>query len=146
MIRETLILLVCALLAAAGTHYLHPRAPAWYLTEEAIPDDEIGLEEIASRWQGEVLWIDARLREQYVAGHVPGALLLNEQEANELMLEHFEKLQDNQKPVIVYCSGEACQASHKMKTYLKERLPIEEIYVLHGGWKAWSGKHGAGVK
>ncbi len=146
MIREAFILLICALLAATGTHYLHPRAPAWYLTEEAMPEDEITLEEIASKWQGDVLWIDARLREQYETGHVPGALLLNELEVNQLMQEHFEKLQDNKKPVVVYCSGEACQASHKMKTYLKERLPIEEIYVLHGGWKEWSGKFGAGVR
>lgn len=146
MIREVLILLACALFAATGTHYLHPRAPAWYLAEEPVPDDEITLEEIAAKWQGEVLWIDARPRDQYETGHVPGALLLNEQEVNQLLQEHFEKLQDNQKPVIVYCGGEACQASRKMKEYLKERLPIEEIHVLHGGWKAWSAKHGAGVK
>lgn len=146
MIREALILLFCALLAAAGTHYLHPRAPAWYLTEEAIPDDEITLEEIASKWHGDVLWIDARLREQYEAGHVPGALLLNEQEVNQLMLEHFEKLQDNKKPIIIYCGSETCQASHKIKAYLKERMPIEEIHVLHGGWKTWAAKNGAGVK
>jgi len=140
VLRETLILLVCTLVAAGATHVFHPRAPVWYLIEEPVGDDEVTLEVVQEKWKGDVLWIDARPRDQYDKAHIPGALLLNEQEADTLMFQHFEKLQDNTKPVVVYCDGAACQASRKMREYLKERLAIEEIYILRGGWKAWQEK------
>jgi len=145
MLREVAILLFCTFLAAAGTHYLHPRAPSWYLVDEPLRDDEVSLADIAKRWHGDVLWIDARPRSQYEQGHVPSAFLLNEQELEKLMFDLFEKLQDNTKPIIVYCGSEACQASRKMKDYLKERISTQEIYILHGGWKSWTDKNGAGA-
>ena len=133
-IGQALVILALTAVAATATNFWHPRAPAWYLNQQPLGENEVTLADIEARWKGEVLWIDARLRSEYDAGHVPGALLLNEQEADQLMFEHFEKLQDNKKPLIVYCSGAACQASRKMMQYLKDRLPIEEIYVLRGGW------------
>jgi prepilin-type processing-associated H-X9-DG protein len=53
------------------------------------------------------------------------------------MFEHFAVLQDNKKPIVLYCDGHACQASRKMAAYLRERLPGSVIYVLRGGWEAW---------
>ena len=78
MFREALIILAFSLLAAVGTHYFHPKAPAWYLNADPVRDDEVSLDDINGRWRGDVLWIDARPRSQYEAGHVPGALLINE--------------------------------------------------------------------
>ena len=144
--RETVLLLVLTLLAAAGTHFLHPRAPAWFATNEPLRDDEVSLEIIAQRWHNDVVWIDARPRAQYDAGHVPSALLLNEESADQLLFEHFEKLQDNTKPIIVYCGSEACQTSRKIARFLKEKLPVTPIYVLRGGWKTWSQRNGSGVR
>ncbi len=146
MLREAAILLLCTLLAAAGTHYLHPRAPSWYLVDEPIFDDEVTLADISLRWHDDVLWIDARPRSQYEQGHVAGALMINEQELDQLLFQQFEKLQDNTKPVIVYCGSETCQASRKMKDYLKQRITSQDLYILHGGWKAWSAKNGEGAK
>jgi rhodanese-related sulfurtransferase len=131
---QALVLLVLTLVGAVGTHYLHPRAPAWYLTAAPLAEDEVTMAQVEERWQGQVLWIDARPRSDYEAGHLKGALLLNEQEADTLMFEHFEVLQDNEKPIVVYCNGEACQASRKIRQYLLDRLPVGEIYVLRGGF------------
>ncbi|WP_081887939.1 rhodanese-like domain-containing protein [Verrucomicrobium sp. BvORR034] len=129
------MILVLTLVAAAVTQRWHPRAPAWYVADERLADDEVTLALVQEKWKGEVLWIDARPRTDYEAGHVPGAVLLNEQEADSLMFDLFEKLQDNTKPIVVYCSGEACQASRKIRQYLKDRVGAQEIYVLRGGWK-----------
>jgi len=142
-LREALILVICTVLAAAGMHAFHPRAPAWHLSEETGSEDEVTLEMVREKWHNDVIWIDARPRDQYEKGHVPGAILLNEQEAGTLLYEHFERLQDGSKPIVVYCDGAACQASHKMQQYLKDRLPVEDIFVLLGGWKAWQ-KSGGG--
>lgn len=139
-------ILAAAVLAGAGTHFLHPRAPVWHAQEEKMKEDEVSLASIQQRWQGDVVWVDARLRKDYAAEHVPGAILINEQETDQLLFENFGMLQDNKKPLVVYCSGQSCQASRKIADYLRERLPLTEIYVLKGGWNAWKAgqKNGGG--
>ena len=135
--REVLCLMLFTLLAASGTHLWHPRAPVWFEQKEPLGADEVTLAMIAGTWRGEVLWIDARSRADYLAGHIPGALLLNEQEADQLLFEHFELLQDNRKPVVVYCDERGCQASRRMASYLRDRLPGMDIRVLRGRWQEW---------
>lgn len=142
MIRQAAILLLLTVVAAAGAHFFHPRAPAWYLAQEKLAEDEVSVADVQARWQGQVLWVDARLREAYDKAHVPGALLLNEQELDALLIEHIEKLQDNQKPVVVYCDGHACQASRKIRTYLMGTVGLANVWVLHGGWPAWQATQG----
>ena len=137
MIRNALILLLITAAAAVGTQFLHPRAPMWHQSLEPIHEDEVTPADVASRWHGEVLWIDARLRELYDKEHIPGALLLNEQELDALLTQHIEILQDNKKPVVVYCDGKACHASRKIRDYLVEHLAMNDIWVLTGGWPAW---------
>lgn len=135
--RQAFFILAAVLLAAIGTHFLHSRAPAWYMVEEPVREDEVTMQDISTRWNHDVLWIDARPRSEFEAGHIPGALLLNEQEADNLLFEYFEKLQDNDKPIIIYCDSADCQASQKIKQYLLERLPLTNLYILKGGWEAW---------
>ena len=137
MIKGAAILLLLSVVAAFATHWLHPRAPAWYLAQEQLAENEVSLAMIEQRWQGKVLWIDARLREVYDKAHVPGALLLNEQELDALLTEHIEKLQDNKLPIVIYCDGHACQASRKMRSYLTQTMGLTDVWVLHGGWAAW---------
>ncbi len=136
-IRQAVILVLFAAAAAWATHAWHPRAPALYLVEEPLRDDEISMQAIQERWQGKVLWIDARIQEQYDAGHVPGALLLNEQGFEQQLFNYLDALQTNTKPVVVYCSAAKCDASRKVLERLKQTLPIEKAFVLKGGWKAW---------
>jgi rhodanese-related sulfurtransferase len=136
-LRQTAVILLATLLAATGTHFLHPRAPQWYVKDEPIAADEVTLDSVQQKWHGDVLWIDARPREAFDASHIPDALSINEQAADALMFDNIETLQNNTRPIIVYCDGHACQASRKMAAYLRERLPGSAIYVLRGGWKAW---------
>lgn len=136
--REILILLALSLAAAAGTHLLHPQAPAWHEVEEPLRDDEVSLEDIAKKWNNDVLWIDARPTSLYDKGHIPGAININEQGLESQLFDHITVLQDNKKPVVIYCDSGACQASRKIREYLMHRLPIEEFHVLRGGWSAWS--------
>lgn len=137
VLREVAILLALSLLGAAGTHLLHPRAPAWHEVEEPLRDDEVTWDLIRERWGGEVLWIDARPRAQFERGHIPGAINISEQELEAQLFDNLLLLQDTRKPVVIYCDTGACQASRKLRAYLVERLPILEFHVLRGGWSAW---------
>jgi rhodanese-related sulfurtransferase len=137
MIREALVISLLTLLAAAGTHFFHPRAPSWHLSEEPVGEHETSMAEIATKWKGDVFWIDARVDEQYTAEHVPGAISLNEQNFDSALFDHIETLQDLKKPMIIYCGGEKCEASTKIRQALVERLPLENVFVLKGGWQAW---------
>ena len=95
------------------------------------------MEMIEQRWKGDVLWIDARPQELFDAGHVPGALLLNEQKFEEQLFGMLDTLQTNAKPLIIYCNSARCDASRQILLRLKQTLPVEQAYVLKGGWKAW---------
>lgn len=129
------VLVMLSVGAAVGTHFLHPAAPSWYVQNQPEAEDEVTMERVQTEWRGEVLWLDARPTEQYAKAHLPGALPLNEQGFDDQLFALLEVLQDNQKPVVVYCGGERCEASRKIKQRLVESLPLENVWVLKGGWR-----------
>lgn len=141
-IRQAALLLLLSTAAALATYAWHPRAPALRLVEEPLRDDEVSIKVIQERWKGAVIWLDARPEDQFNAGHIPGALLLNEQKFEEQLVTYLDVLQTNTKPIVVYCSAAKCDASRHVLERLKQTLPIENAYVLKGGWKAWqASKH-----
>ena len=137
VLGQTLALVFLAAAAAWATYTWHPRAPALYLVEEPLKNNEVSMPAIQERWKGDVIWIDARPEEQFMAEHVPGALLLNEQGFDQQLFQYLDLLQTNQKPIVVYCSGAKCEASRHVLERLKQTLPIENAFVLKGGWKSW---------
>ena len=134
---QAVILIAVSALAALATQAWHPRAPALYVTEEPLREDEMSMQVIRERFGEEVLWIDARPQEQYDAEHVPEALLINEQKFDEQVLGNLDRLQLNRNPVVVYCSAQKCEASRKVMMKLKEMGFVQEAFVLKGGWPAW---------
>ncbi|HRE79970.1 MAG TPA: rhodanese-like domain-containing protein [Opitutaceae bacterium] len=128
------VLRLCAF-ASALTAAFHPRAPRWNV-EAVSSAGEITLEEALRLPQEQVLWVDARSRAAYAKGHIPGALLLNEEEW-ESLLGPFIEAWDSQPHIIVYCSSSQCRASASVVRRLGAELSIEKARVLHGGWEAW---------
>ena len=126
-----------AALAAFATYQWHPRAPALYAIQEPLKSDEISVAEVQKRWSGQVIWLDARPRDQFVTGHIPGALILNEQEFDQQLLEILDTLQTAAKPVVIYCGGQKCEASRHVREKLMSVVALDECYVLKGGWPAW---------
>jgi rhodanese-related sulfurtransferase len=134
---QAVILIAVSALAALATQAWHPRAPALYVTEEPLREDEMSMQVIRERFGGQVLWIDARPQEQFDEEHVPEALLINEQKFDEQVLGNLDRLQLNRNPVVVYCSAQKCEASRKVMMKLKEMGFVQEAFVLKGGWPAW---------
>jgi len=133
-LAQACLLALLSVGAAIATHFLHPQAPDWYLQSTPPAEDEISMEQVRSDFGDKVLWLDARPTQQYEAGHLPGAKQLNEQGFDEQLFELLELLQSNDKPVVIYCGGERCEASRKIKQRLLDSFPLENVWVLKGGW------------
>jgi rhodanese-related sulfurtransferase len=131
---QALTLVVLAAVAAFGTQIWHPRAPALYLSLEPLRDDEVSLAVIGEKFHDDVLWIDARPAEQFAVNHLPGALNVSEQQFDDQLVQHLDTLQTNTKPVVVYCSGQKCEASRKVMERLKEMGFVKEAFIFKGGW------------
>jgi rhodanese-related sulfurtransferase len=134
---QALVITLLAAAAAVAAFCLHPRAPALHAVQEPLKADEAGMKEVMERWKGDVIWLDARPRDQFQQEHIPGARLLNEQEFDSLLLELLDELQKTRRPVVIYCGGQKCEASRHVREKLLTLVPLEDCFILKGGWPAW---------
>ena len=133
-LRQLALVLALALVPAlvSGAWQLQWRA------QEPLAPGEVRLA-TARLWGDKVQWVDARPRARYERTHIPGALLLNEDEWDKLV-GSFLDAWDADKTLIVYCEGGSCEASQAVAERIRTELKIGGVYVLKGGWAAWEGK------
>jgi rhodanese-related sulfurtransferase len=127
-LRQTLALLVLALLPAIAAALWHPLRPSWQSDEVTIT--------AAENWGDTVLWIDARPDADYEKAHIPGAIPLNEDRWDDMLsavLDHW----DANRKIVVYCSSLSCQTSRDVARRLREEVNLPNVFVLQGGWEAW---------
>ena len=135
LLRQTALLLAIAAVPAAisGVIQLEWRNGG-VANEELLPGEiRAGTARI---WGEKVLWVDARSRKRYELEHIPGAILLNEDEWERCVPEFLDAWSPD-KTIVVYCDGGRCEASHAVAARLREELQLESVYVLKGGWDAW---------
>ena len=133
ILRQTFLIAVLALLPAAASAFLNPKKPIW--SEQALAKDEVFLA-TAQGWGEDVIWLDARPESKYKKEHIPGALLLNEDDWDGLLAKVLESYNPSKK-VVVYCGSETCQPSHDVAKRLTEQVGWKDVYVLKGGWESW---------
>jgi rhodanese-related sulfurtransferase len=96
----------------------------------------ISLEEARKLFENqEATFIDARPEEQFLEGHINGALSLPWQKVNDYFIEIAEQLDPNQ-PIISYCDGETCDLSHELALFLID-MGFTNSRVLVNGWSLW---------
>ena len=137
---QSAVLAVLTAAAAWTTYQWHPERPELYLVSESAGPGEITVSDaVALEKKESVLWIDARRRDQFDKGHIPGAMLLNIYEWDELMLPVVNVLSDGpRRTVIVYCDAQKCSASRELRDkIINFGLGEFDIRLLHGGWPAW---------
>jgi rhodanese-related sulfurtransferase len=142
---QVLALLAASVVAGAVAFRIHPAAPELYLAREAPEAGEVTMAQVRQMENATgVLWIDARVRDQYDIEHIPGALLLNPQEFDTLAFEYLTTFEDNSKAIVVYCDAQKCAASKTVMERMKETGLVmdNDIHALHGGWNAWKSLHG----
>lgn len=129
-VRKSGALLAISAVLGGLSVALNPAAHA--VLTDAPRADEITVPQ-AQALGAAALWIDARSRADYEAGHVPGALLLNEDTWGELLIPVVERWQPGM-PVIVYCDSDGCQASRKVADRLRAEAGVDNAKVLRGEW------------
>lgn len=134
-VRQAALILALALLPAIVSGVVQLR---WNPAEEPLAPGEVSVATVRG-WGAKVQWIDARTPDKFAAAHIQGALLLNEDDWKKLV-PAFLDAWDPDLPVVVYCDGGNCEASHRVAQRIREELKIGNVHVLKGGLPAWSAK------
>jgi rhodanese-related sulfurtransferase len=83
----------------------------------------------------EALFVDARPAEAFRDGHIPGALSFPVQGFDEKIVSFWEKVPAD-SPIVVYCSGQRCEDSHRLAEMLTD-AGYRNIRVFSGGYAGW---------
>lgn len=90
------------------------------------------------RETGQVLFIDARDNENYLAGHIPGAYQLDYYHKEEFLPEVLPRCLAAQQ-VVVYCNGGSCEDSLlTASVLLAPVVPKDRLLVYAGGFTEWT--------
>lgn len=81
-----------------------------------------------------VVFIDARERNDFAAGHIRGAINIPYYSFEEFkfLLKNIAK----DKPVVTYCGGTDCDLSIILGNQLF-KLGYKQVYIFFGGWNQW---------
>ena len=110
---------------------------------EISGDDAVALHGAGS------LFLDARRTSIYEEGHIPGSRSFSvwEADVDDKVTALFEERSDpaeQNKPIVIYCSGGACEDSHMLSQKLWG-LQFNNIYVYKDGFPDWQ-KRGMPVR
>ena len=99
------------------------------------PPEDITLQKVHSAFfKGQAVFIDARSREKYRKGHIPGAISVpvNNIQPENIDLQHL----DPGQKIIVYCDDPDCLLSMELAAIL-EHKGFMNVYFFTGGWEEW---------
>lgn len=94
-----------------------------------------------------VLFLDARRTSVYEQGHIAGARSFSvwESDVDDKIAKLFEERSDpreQNEPIVVYCSGGACEDSHMLAQKLWG-VQFNNVYVYKDGFPDWQNRGGA---
>lgn len=151
-LRQAAWLLTIAALTGLAANQLNPRgatiawtpnahagSSGWDNSETLDLPRPISLAQLQGLLQsGGVTLIDARGREEYIAGHLPGAISL----PFESYFEEMERLQQlpRDKWTVCYCDGGDCELSHHLAAELL-RQGFKRVAIFSGGIAEWQLAH-----
>jgi rhodanese-related sulfurtransferase len=135
--RQALILIALAFLPGIGEAVYFRDKVSWQ--SPVLPSESVTVAQ-ARAWGSDALWVDARPDEEFAAGHVAGAIPLNEDRWDELLPQFLSVwTQAPGRKVIVYCSSHSCNLSRDVAVRLRKQTdpPMQNVFVLEGGWEEW---------
>jgi rhodanese-related sulfurtransferase len=93
------------------------------------------------------LFLDARRTSVYEEGHIAGARSFSvwESDVDEKVNKLFEERsdpRDQDRPIVIYCSGGACEDSHMLAQKLWG-IQFNNLYVYKDGFPDWQSRRGA---
>lgn len=109
--------------------------------QASLPENFVCLPTVREWDSSEILWVDARPRDQWEEDGVEGSVLINDQEDwTDLEFNFMGKMNEDFKPiVVVYCNQSGCGSSKYVANQLREKHAeaLEfQVFVLEGGINA----------
>ncbi len=114
-----------------------PGQPTRAAVDEGI-EQEITVAQAKRLHDAGVMFIDARLDEDFAAGHIQGALHLTATMFSEAVPPKALQLLDPAAAVVIYCSGGDCEASHDVGIRLQQ-AGFQRLHIMVDGFPAWKG-------
>ena len=111
------------------------------------PYVEIRGDDVAWLHSKGVLFLDARRTSVYEQGHIAGARPFSvwesdiDDKVNKLYAERSDP-RDQEKPIVIYCSGGDCEDSHMLAQKLWG-IQFNNVYVYKDGFPDWEKRGGA---
>jgi rhodanese-related sulfurtransferase len=84
---------------------------------------------------GEAQFVDARKRENFIAGHIPYAINLPSSSFSSGWPDEIQRLVKELK-VLVYCDGLGCDASQAVAKHLI-RYGFKRVLIIEAGYPGW---------
>ena len=82
------------------------------------------------------LFIDARIKEEFDAGHIPDAINIPANLGRSDKIKLLEQLPKNLQ-IIVYCENPQCHFAERMAKEM-HYMKFKSVVVFNGGWDAWN--------
>ena len=86
--------------------------------------------------QGGIIFLDARRKDEFEAGHVDGALLLSTEHFGRGTIPATIGVLEKSQPVVIYCGGGACDASKNLVIML-QNFGFTRFHIMTDGFPAW---------
>jgi rhodanese-related sulfurtransferase len=84
---------------------------------------------------GNVLFVDARLQDNYADGHIPGAVSFPVGKFDE-QIESFLNRHSPDTRIVTYCSGRTCEDSHYLAQLLTD-VGFTHVSIFIDGFPGW---------
>lgn len=133
-----LVVLTAISLSASAIHFRLAGPPDRRVScdPSTLKAHEVCLDQVMARWQGKVLWVDARSRKEWQADGVPGSILWSldpAEDAFKFEEDVMNHLMEEPPAVIVYCGEGNCGLSHQVVGKILKLDPTRNVLALHGG-------------
>ena len=150
-LKEIGLIVGLSLITAFITNYLSPSGIAlvgqWDIQRGVISaqtqragissDIEIHSVKLAKQIFDEkkAIFVDARSRQHFEDGHIPKAVSLPMGQFDEI-IESFLNIYSLSQPIVTYCSGRACEDSHRLSQFLIE-FGYTNVRIFIDGFPGW---------
>lgn len=138
--KAAFILIVAVVCGFLQNHEMMLHSDRYFQEKEAEKlqkEDVITLEEAKEAFEsGEYIFLDARSEEEYLPGHIAGALLVPAVSFDDYFPLVQNRLTGSSK-IIVYCSDIHCDLAEKLKERLKNH-GFEHVRLFAEGWLEWA--------
>jgi len=85
---------------------------------------------------GQILLVDVRGKPTYDAGHIPGAVSLQEWGTSQEFAD-FQRRYGTNTPLVVYCGNAVCPTSAEAAKKLVDQYGYRTVGIMKGGYVEW---------